>query len=472
MEYKKGVNGMSINSYDNYQLSWRPDRNLLKRPLYRSLIQLLEEDILSGKLQRNTRLPSQRELADFLDINFTTVGQAYKYGVEKGLLYTNIGSGTYISQNAFQSITISNNDVGTNIIDLGLVSSFEECNDLVIPYIQKVSQQTSIYSLLNYQDPMGSLSQRTVASEWLNTQGVVCSPDLVALTSGVQNGMAITLTSIFSQGDRIAVDRYTYANFIELAKLLGIEIVLIDYDDEGMLAEQLEIECVKKKIHGAFLMPSCNNPVGFQMSEVRKKELAEVFKKHDILIIEDDIHAFLTTPFLSKAARPFQALLPDQTIYLAGMTKYICSGLRIAYLVYPEKLRNKIQKSIFNINVKSSGFDAEVITQILHSPTAEEILNKKYQLTKQANQLFLELFPEISGGHPAPFYRCIPVSTQFSQQEIEHYFLEEGVRVYHSNRFTIQKQEDPFIRVALSSNNLELLMQGLEKVHKRVKRFQ
>ena len=62
----------------------------LKRPYYRSLIQQLEQDILKNKLQKNTQLPSQRELADYLDLNFTTVGKAYKYGIEKGLLYTNI----------------------------------------------------------------------------------------------------------------------------------------------------------------------------------------------------------------------------------------------------------------------------------------------------------------------------------------------------------------------------------------------
>lgn len=114
---------MSINSYEQYPLSWQPDRTQLTRPYYRSLVQQLEADILSHRLQKNTRLPSQRELADFLDINFTTVGRAYKYGLEKGLFYTNIGSGTFVSQNAFNSITISNHNVDHHLIDLGLVSS-------------------------------------------------------------------------------------------------------------------------------------------------------------------------------------------------------------------------------------------------------------------------------------------------------------------------------------------------------------
>ena len=59
---------MPINSYDNYPLTWRPDKQKLKRPYYRSLIQQLEQDILKNKLQKNTQLPSQRELADYLDL--------------------------------------------------------------------------------------------------------------------------------------------------------------------------------------------------------------------------------------------------------------------------------------------------------------------------------------------------------------------------------------------------------------------
>lgn len=74
---------MPINSYDNYPLTWRPDKQKLKRPYYRSLIQQLEQDILKNKLQKNTQLPSQRELADYLDLNFTTVARLINMELRK-----------------------------------------------------------------------------------------------------------------------------------------------------------------------------------------------------------------------------------------------------------------------------------------------------------------------------------------------------------------------------------------------------
>lgn len=464
---------MPVNSYEDYPITWRPDKTKLTRPLNKSLIQQLEEDILTSKLPKNTQLPSQRELADYLDINFTTVGQAYRYGIGKGLLYTNIGSGTFVSPNAFTSITISTNQVAEHVIDLGLVSSFEECNHLILPFIHSVSNNPNVVGLLNYREPMGTNFQLKTAVNWLQTQGVQTTDSQTAIISGVQNGLAVTLAALFTPGDRIAVDRYTYSNFIELAHLYHLEIVPIDFDQEGMIPELLRQECRKKKIKGLFLMPSCNNPIGFQMSLNRREQLKEIILSEQLLVIEDDIHSFLTTYFQKKTLPPFQQLLPDQTIYLSGMTKFICSGLRVAYLVFPQPLRKKIEQAIFNINVKTSGLDAEIITRVLHSPeTVQKILATKFARTREANDLFDTYFDLPRPTNPYPFYRNIPIRSDISPSVVESNFLEKGIRLYHSSRFTSQQQADPFIRIALSSNHLEILEKGLCVIKEEIPAYQ
>uniref|UniRef100_UPI0022E50FFC aminotransferase class I/II-fold pyridoxal phosphate-dependent enzyme n=1 Tax=Eggerthella sinensis TaxID=242230 RepID=UPI0022E50FFC len=80
------------------------------------------------------------------------------------------------------------------------------------------------------------------------------------MTSGVQNALVITLCALFRAGDRIAVDAYTFPNFIELAKLLGIELVPIAGDAEGMRADALDAVCRSVSVRGVYLMPTCANP--------------------------------------------------------------------------------------------------------------------------------------------------------------------------------------------------------------------
>ena len=90
---------MPVNSFDDYPMSWRP---VLQRtgPLSLELAAQLEADIKSGALLPGTRLPPQRELADFLDVNLSTVSRAFRLCTQKGLLSATVGSGTFVAYDA------------------------------------------------------------------------------------------------------------------------------------------------------------------------------------------------------------------------------------------------------------------------------------------------------------------------------------------------------------------------------------
>ncbi|GAA3320938.1 hypothetical protein GCM10020331_033990 [Ectobacillus funiculus] len=77
------------------------------------------------------------------------------------------------------------------------------------------------------------------------------------------------------------------------------------------------------------------------MSDFRKLELAAVIRKHRLILIEDDIHAFLTAGIIPDYQQPMFNLLPEQSVYICGTSKSICSGLRVAYMVYGDALREK-----------------------------------------------------------------------------------------------------------------------------------
>lgn len=82
---------MPVNSFDDYPMAWKPEKSRLSGPLYAAIAGALEEDIVEGRLAPDTKLPPQRELADFLDVNLSTVTRAYKVCELKGLLYAVVG---------------------------------------------------------------------------------------------------------------------------------------------------------------------------------------------------------------------------------------------------------------------------------------------------------------------------------------------------------------------------------------------
>ncbi|MFJ5748303.1 PLP-dependent aminotransferase family protein [Peribacillus frigoritolerans] len=455
---------MPVNSFDNYPMSWKPDKNALKRPFYKSLASLLEQDITNGFLAPGTKLPPQRELADFLDLNFTTITRSYKMCEVKGLIYAVTGSGTFVAPNATRSITISA-DKTANSIDLGFVASFEQTNDIVSETLQKTVNKSYLEQLLNYNDPTGIPHQKTAALNWMESFGIHADQEHIAIVSGAQNALAVALAALFEPGNRIATDLYTYSNFIELAKMFHIKLVPIHGDQFGMLPDELEKQCCQTNIDGIFLMPSCNNPTTIMMSDIRKQELAAVIRKHRLILIEDDIHAFLTAGIISDYRQPMFHLLPEQSVYICGTSKSICSGLRVAYMVYGETLREKISQAIFNINVKTSSFDAEVITELILSGKAHEIVSHKKRLAQTANDIYSEYFPlRKDVGHPLSLYRWLPIKGHKDALQLETDLKRRGIRVFHSNRFQSgQTTPDMYLRIALSStNSFDELKIGLE----------
>ncbi|MFK4011625.1 hypothetical protein [Bacillus cereus] len=134
-------------------------------------------------------------------------------------------------------------------------------------------------------------------------------------------------------------------------------------------------------------------------------------------------------------------------------------------MVFGESLCKDILQDIFNINVKTSSVDAEVITEVILSEKADNIVDQKKHLAQTANELYSKYFPGMMPvGHPLSFYRCLPILTQFDALRLETDLKKFGVRIFHSDRFisgstTLNK----YLRIALSStNSLDELEMGLK----------
>ena len=82
---------------NTYELSWKPDKNRLKKPFYLSLATTMKEDIVQGVLPAYTKLPPQRELARYLELNVSTVTKAYKLCETNGLVTAALGRGTILA---------------------------------------------------------------------------------------------------------------------------------------------------------------------------------------------------------------------------------------------------------------------------------------------------------------------------------------------------------------------------------------
>jgi DNA-binding transcriptional MocR family regulator len=450
MQYNNvgGVN-MPVNSFENFPMSWRPDRACLTKPLYLSIADMLVQDIASGKLAPHTQLPPQRELADFLDVNLSTITRAYKACELKGLLYATIGKGTFVSPNANLPNVVTNHEAASDFIEMGVIKPFYQTNPMVLDAMQVVVKRPTAASLLEYSHPLGTPYQKLAAQKWLAEFGLDVEIDHIAIASGAQNALTITLTSLFQAGDKIATDRFTHPNFINLAKLLNIQLVPIEGDEKGMLPDALDVACKTNGISGVYLMPNYSNPTSITIPMARKKEIAHIILKHNLILIEDDVYAFL----LPHRPMPLASIIPENSVYICSTSKSLCAGLRVAFIVCPDGYRSQIVSGIYNINLKTPSLNAEVIAELIFSGTAEKIIQTKIDLARERKDVYSRYFPSFGADtNNVSFFQWLPLPEHMDGKLFEEIARYRGVHVFCSDRFMVgHTDHKSFIRLALSS---------------------
>ena len=438
---------MPVNSFDDYPLTWKTEKALLKKPYFESIAAAIEEDIRSGKLAPNTKLPPQRELADYLDLNLSTVTRAYELLKRRGYLYAVTGRGSFVRPGDDGDRVFLPDGSEARIIEMGSLEPFPGLNHAVLKAANKVLERPAAIELLKYAQPWENRYHLQIAGEWLGRFGVKAPPSQLMITSGGQNALTTALLSLFQPGDKIAVDPYTYPNFIALAELLRLRPVAVANDERGMIPAELARRAVAEGIKGVYLMPTCANPTGISLSQKRREELAAVMEDRDLLLMEDDNYAFLTPAH----CHPLCALIPERTVYICGTSNSLCAGLRVAFMVYPASFRESLINGAYTVNLKTAPINAAIIVELIVSGVAGRIIEEKKALAAARNNIYRERFPETAHYNENAFFQWLPLPPGSNGQLAETLALQQGLRVIGSEKFAAGAEERSHLRVATCS---------------------
>lgn len=456
---------MPVNSFENYYMSWKPAKSGLQKPLYLSLAALLEQDIQNGILQEGVKLPPQRELADFLDISLNTVTKAYTICEKKGLIHAITGSGTFVAESVHVSKSVISQPDYNYLVELGYtVPYFPSHSKIIATIAQTILKRADSSRLFEHHAPLGTTRQKKAAIAYLQLFGIHADMQNILITNGTQNALTLLLNALFHEGDKIAVDKYTYSNFIGLANLLGVQLVPIACDEHGIVPAHLEKACKTAKIKGVYLSPSCANPTGICMPQFRRNALAPILKQYHMLILEDEASSVLSS---QDELLSFFHLLPEQTVYLASLSKYVGVGLRVSYLCFPAVLKSALENALFQCNLMVNPLNAQIATELIEQDIHLQMIKEKTESVLVRNQLFKSLFASYKvHSSNKSFYQWLPLPNGITGQWLEAQAKKEGIRLYAGERFLVGDSAGQyFARIATCAPKSEdLLLTGLTTI--------
>ncbi|XPV76127.1 MAG: PLP-dependent aminotransferase family protein [Desulfovibrio sp.] len=440
---------------------WKPKLNTDEGPLYKALADAIERDIFSGILKPSERLPTHRELADELGMNVSTVTKGYREAEKRGLVSGTVGRGTYISSDAVTSpAMLSPEPHVSGMLDLGLITPMYHLEPDISEALRKIVRRKDPLSFMRYSDPHGLEEHRKAGVLWAQMYGLKADPENIIVCAGAQHALTCCLTGLFRAGDRIATDCLTYPGLKSLASMLGILLEPVAMDDEGMTPEALDAACRRANISGLYIMPGMNNPTTVAMGPDRRAAIAALVKKHKLTVIEDDAYDLSSSLILP----PIATLIPNQSIYIAGVSKALAAGLRIGFMVAPPHLRNELIIAVLSTTWMAPPLNAEIICNWITDGTAKKTIEKKRKDAAERNVIAKEVLKDFDfNAQDTGFYIWLELPEPWTGKTFETRCRELGMNVFGAEKFVVGDTVAPrAVRLSLTGpKSPEKLRQGL-----------
>ena len=445
-------------------LPYDTSRASRRAPLYLALADAIERDIRGGRLRPGDRLPTHRELADALALNVSTITRGYREAEKRGLISGTVGRGTFVASDAATSSSMVSFEPGIpGMIEMGLIESLFRLDPDLTAGFRKLARRRDPGALLRYSDPRGLPEHRQAGAQWAARYGLDVGAEEVVVCAGAQHGLTCILSGLLRPGDRLATDRLTYPGLKTLASMLGIRVAPIAMDEHGMLPAALDAACRRDRIKAAYLMPGVHNPTTATMPDARRDEIARLAERHDLLVVEADA-SDLTRP---GRRTPVAARVPERAVYVAGLSKSLAAGLRVAFLVAPKHFLNPLAQAVLNTVWMAPPLNAELAAMWIKDGTADRVVAAKRD---EAARRYA-LAGRILAGHeyrglPTGFFLWLHLPRPWTGTTFEAAARRAGIGVFAAEKFAVGETVAPAaVRVSLTgAADPDEMRRGLETV--------
>jgi DNA-binding transcriptional MocR family regulator len=139
---------------------------------------------------------------------------------------------------------------------------------------------------------------------------------------------------LLEPGDRVVVEQPTYDRTLLMLQRLGVELVPVRLEADGLDVAQLEAALDEGPLKLAHVIPNFHNPAGCTLSAEKRVRLVELAAEHGFWIFEDDPYREL--PFEGEALETMLSIdRADRVIHASSFSKTVSPGVRVGYLAGP-----------------------------------------------------------------------------------------------------------------------------------------
>lgn len=358
-----------------YSMNQREDKSK-----YFYLYTMIKEDILSGVLKKNEKLPSKRTLAEHLGISLVTVETAYQMLREERYIESRERSGYYVAElpliyNYKESQEIEKREL--HLLELPDFVDIDKKSDSdLFPsslYFKTVRSVLAMYDkqLLSKSPNEGcEILRNAIAKYLLRYRGIFAQPEQIIIGSGAEH-LYSTVVRMFGNDKVYGIEDPSYKQIRMVYEGMGASCEKLKMGIEGILT--CELENTKATI--LHVTPFHSYPSGVTASVRKRYEYLEWARKRKALIIEDDFDSEFFMP-----GKPIDTLFlldnSESVIYMNTFSKSLSPSIRIGYMILPKKYLETYKKNVGEFSCTVPVLDQYVLAEFIDNGYFEQHLNR------------------------------------------------------------------------------------------------
>ncbi|MGM0899471.1 MAG: PLP-dependent aminotransferase family protein [Bacillota bacterium] len=443
-------------------------------PLYKQLYREIRTAITAGKIAVDTKLPSKRKLAEYLQISQTTVELAYSQLVAEGFIEPRPRKGFFtmpVEELAYLDLPQEEAAI-RDVPKTSYVYDFNpariDTRSFPFPTWRKTAREVideENHELLLAGHPQGDESLRIEIARYLyQSRGVVCKPEQIIVGSGTEQLMPL-LIRLFDKNLSFGFENPGYALTHSIFEHDDREAFPIAVDEDGINVQELD----KTGVDIAYVTPSHQFPTGSILSATRRAQLLNwAAAKTHRFIIEDDYDSEFR--YTSQPIPALQSMdVGGRVIYISTFSKSIMPSLRIAYLVLPPRLLNAYRKTFLHYTSTVPRIDQQIVALFMQKGHFSRHLNRMRKLYRKKleclTQALVPYHPIVTvSGEQAGMHVVLTIDTERTEQSLVSLANDAGIRVFAMQNYDLLKQKPILPKIVLGFGGLDEseIQQGID----------
>jgi 2-aminoadipate transaminase len=202
--------------------------------------------------------------------------------------------------------------------------------------------------------------------EWIAERHGDLDPGQVMIANGSLEAGWMLFEHLLERGDRVVVEQPTYDRTLLMLQRLGVELVPVPLEADGIDVGALEGALAEGPLKLAHVIPNFHNPAGCTLSAGKRTRLVELAAEHGFWIFEDDPYREL--PFEGEALATMLSLDREgRVIHASSFSKTVSPGVRVGYLAGPADEIAKLAKRANEIYISPNMLAEAVVLELCRS---------------------------------------------------------------------------------------------------------